>query len=349
MSKTALITGITGQDGAYLAEFLLKKKYTVHGIKRRASTVNNYRIDNLYEQFYLKAKKKTFFLHYGDVTDSLNISELISKILPDEIYNLAAQSHVKVSFETPEYTANADALGVLRILESVRRLKRTKKIKFYQASTSEMFGGSKAPQSEKTKFIPKSPYGAAKLYGHWITNIYRESYNIYACSGILFNHESPIRGETFVTKKIVRGVADIYKKKESQLFLGNIYAKRDWGHSKDYVIAMWKMLQQKKPKDYLIATGKSYTVKEFVNESFKSIGIKIKWSGKGLAEKGIDSRSKKILVKIDKKYFRPNEVDDLRGNYSLARKNLKWNPKINFKDLVKEMIEYEINTKKKNL
>ncbi|OCW82944.1 hypothetical protein AKH21_02175 [Pelagibacteraceae bacterium GOM-A5] len=348
MKKIALVTGITGQDGAYLTDFLLKKNYIVHGVKRRASTVNNYRIDDLYNKFYLNVKKKRFFLHYGDVTDSLNISELITKILPDEIYNLAAQSHVKVSFETPEYTANADGLGVLRILETIRRLKKKKKIKFYQASTSEMFGGSKPPQSEKSIFAPKSPYGAAKLYGHWITKIYRESYNLFACSGILFNHESPLRGETFVTKKIARSVANYYLNKRETLFLGNLNAKRDWGHSRDYVVSMWKILQQKKAKDYVVATGKSYSVREFVNEAFKYINVKIKWTGKGIKEKAVDIDNNFTVVKIDKRYFRPNEVDSLKGNYFKARKELKWKPKTNFNKLIQEMIDYEINSKKKN-
>ena len=344
MKKVALITGITGQDGSYLAKFLLKKNYIVHGIKRRASTVNNYRIDKIYEKFYAKTRKPRFFLHYGDVTDGLSLSNLITKIQPNEIYNLAAQSHVQVSFETPEYTANADAIGVLRLLEIIRKQK--KKIKFYQASTSEMFGGSKAPQNEKTNFVPKSPYGAAKLYAHWITKIYRESYQLFACSGILFNHESPLRGETFVTKKIVRAVGNYYHGKENILKLGNLNAERDWGHSEEYVETMWKILQKSKPDDYVISTGKSYSVRSFVEEAYKIIGIKIKWIGEGLNEKGINSKDKKTIIVIDKKYFRPNEVDKLQGDSRKAKKELNWKPKISFKKLVKEMVQYEISQKK---
>ena len=343
MKKKALITGITGQDGSYLAKFLLDKNYIVHGIKRRSSTVNDYRIDHLYNNYFEKPKKPSFFLHYGDVTDSLNLSNLISNIQPDEIYNLAAQSHVKVSFETPEYTANADGIGVLRLLEVIKNQK--KKIKFYQASTSEMFGGSKAPQNEKTIFIPKSPYGAAKLYGHWITKIYRESYGLFACSGILFNHESPLRGETFVTKKIVRAVSNYHNGIETVLKLGNLNAMRDWGHSREYVETMWKILQKSKPDDYVISTGKSYSVRYFVEEAYKIIGIKIKWVGKGLKEKGVNTKNNKTIIVIDKKYFRPNEVDHLQGDSRKAKKELNWKPKISFKELVKEMVEYEISTK----
>ena len=342
MNKIALITGITGQDGAYLAEFLLKKNYVVHGIKRRASTINNYRIDKLYNDYYDNVKKPRFFLHYGDVTDSLNLANIISKVRPDEIYNLAAQSHVKVSFETPEYTANADGLGVLRLLEIIRNEK--KKIKFYQASTSEIFGGSKPPQNEKSYFMPKSPYGAAKLYGHWITRIYRESYGLFACSGILFNHESPLRGETFVTKKITKSVGEYFKGSKKILKLGNLDAKRDWGHAKEYVQSMWKILQRKKPDDYVISSDKSYTVRFFVEEAYKNIGVKIKWIGKGFNEKGIDTKTKKTIISISKKYFRPNEVDSLRGDSKKAKKEINWNPKISFKELVKEMINYEIKS-----
>ncbi len=341
MKKIALITGITGQDGSYLAEFLLKKNYIVHGIKRRSSTVNNYRIDKIYNKFYENIKKPKFFLHYGDVTDSLNISELISKISPDEIYNLAAQSHVKVSFETPEYTANADGLGVLRILEAIKRFKK-KKIKFYQASTSEMFGGSKPPQTEKTAFMPKSPYGAAKLYGHWITKIYRESYGIFACSGILFNHESPLRGETFVTKKVVKSAVKYFKNKKEVLQIGNLDAIRDWGHAKDYIENMWVMLQKKKPNDYVVATNKSYTVRKFIEETYKLLGIKIIWKGKGIKENGLDNKTKKIIIKVNSRYFRPNEVENLRGNPAKAKKELRWKPRVKFKELIKEMIEYEL-------
>tara|TARA_B100000989_G_scaffold238449_2_gene185354 strand:+ start:17608 stop:18657 length:1050 start_codon:yes stop_codon:yes gene_type:complete len=346
MKKTALITGITGQDGSYLAEFLLRKNYQVHGVKRRSSTVNNYRIDETYKNFYENMKPPKFFLHYGDVTDSLNISELVNKIEPDEIYNLAAQSHVKVSFETPEYTANADGLGVLRILEAIRRFKK-KKIKFYQASTSEMFGGSSPPQSEKTNFIPKSPYGAAKLYGHWITKIYRESYNIFACSGILFNHESPLRGETFVTKKVVMSAVKYSKNKKEILQIGNLNALRDWGHAKDYVRNMWMMLQKKKPDDYVIATNTSYSVRRFIELTYRYLGIKIRWKGKGLSEKGIDTKSGKVIIKVNARYFRPNEVDNLRGNSDKARKELKWKPQVKFEQLVKEMIDYELKLQSK--
>ena len=340
--KIALITGITGQDGAYLAEFLIKKNYIIHGIKRRASTTNNYRIDNLYNTYYENLKKPVFFLHYGDVTDSLNLANVISKVNPDEIYNLAAQSHVKVSFETPEYTANADALGVLRIFEIIKNQK--KKIKFYQASTSEMFGSAKPPQSEKTNFKPVSPYGAAKLYGHWITKIYRESYGLFACSGILFNHESPLRGDTFVTKKVTKAVGEYFRGNKKILELGNLDAKRDWGHSKEYVQSMWSILQRKIPDDFVISTDKSYSVRFFVEEAYKNIGVKIKWIGKGKKEKGIDIKTNKTIISINKKYFRPNEVDYLKGDSSKAKKELKWKPKISFKRLVKEMVSHEIDT-----
>ena len=341
MKKTALITGITGQDGSYLAKFLLKKKYIVHGIKRRASTVNNYRIDELYYKHFEITKKPSFFLHYGDVTDSLNLLNLISKIQPDEIYNLAAQSHVQVSFETPEYTANADGIGVLRLLEIIRNQK--KRIKFYQASTSEMFGRAKPPQNENTNFQPVSPYGAAKLYGHWITRIYRESYGLFACSGILFNHESPLRGETFVTKKVTKAVGEYFRGNKKILELGNLDAKRDWGHSKEYVQSMWKILQRKKPDDFVISTNKSYSVRYFVEEAYKNIGVKIKWTGKGKNEKGIDKKTNKTIISINKKYFRPNEVDYLKGDSSKAKRELKWTSKISFKQLVKEMVRFEID------
>lgn len=344
MKKIALITGITGQDGFYLANFLINKNYIVHGVKRRSSTVNNYRIDGLYKQYYEEAKKKCFFLHYGDVTDSLNISALVSKIKPDEIYNLAAQSHVKVSFETPEYTANADALGVLRILEAIKGFKK-KKIKFYQASTSEMFGGSAAPQSENTPFMPKSPYGAAKLYGHWITKIYRESYNIFACSGILFNHESPLRGETFVTKKVIKSAVKYFKGEKEILNIGNLEATRDWGHAKDYVENMWLMLQKKTPDDYVIATNKSLSVRKFIETVYKFLGINIKWKGKGINEIGIDKKNNKTIIKVSSDYFRPNEVQNLRGDPRKAIKKLGWRPKVSIKQLIKEMIEYELESK----
>ena len=341
MKKTALITGITGQDGSYLAKFLLEKNYIVHGIKRRASTVNNYRIDELYYKHFEMTKKPSFFLHYGDVTDSLNLLNLISKIQPDEIYNLAAQSHVQVSFETPEYTANADGIGVLRILEIIRSQK--KRIKFYQASTSEMFGGAKPPQNENTNFQPVSPYGAAKLYGHWITRIYRESYGLFACSGILFNHESPLRGETFVTKKVTKAVGEYFRGNKKILELGNLDAKRDWGHSKEYVQSMWKILQKKKPDDFVISTNKSYSVRFFVEEAYKNIGVKIKWIGKGIDERGVDKKTNKTIISINKKYFRPNEVDFLKGDSRKAKKELNWKPKISLKQLVKEMVRYEID------
>ncbi len=341
--KIALITGITGQDGSYLANFLINKNYIVHGVKRRASTVNNYRIDEIYNKHFLK-RNPNFFLHYGDVTDSLNLLNLINEIKPDEIYNLAAQSHVKVSFETPEYTANADGLGVLRLLEILKKEK--KKIKFYQASTSEMFGGSKPPQNEKTPFQPKSPYGAAKLFGYWITKIYRESYNIHASNGILFNHESPLRGETFVTKKIVNSVARNFVGIKNVLILGNLNAERDWGHARDYVKSMWQILQKKNPDDYVICSEKSYSVRQFVEAAYKNIGIKIVWKGKGLKEVGLDKKNNNVLIRISPKYFRPNEVNNLRGSSAKARKVLKWKNSTSFKSLVKEMVLYEINSLK---
>jgi len=336
--KIALIYGVTGQDGSYLAKFLLKKGYLVHGIKRRASSFNTTRIDDIYKDRHVK--KNNFHLHYGDLTDSLSILKNIQLLKPDEIYNLGAQSHVGVSFEVPEYTANVDAIGTLRILDSIKTLKLEKKTKFYQAGTSEMFGASKPPQSEKTSFYPRSPYAAAKLYAHWITINYREAYGIYACNGILFNHESPVRGETFVTKKIVRGLCEILKKKSKKLYLGNLYAKRDWGHAKDYVYAMWKMLQMKTPKDYVIATGKQYTVKEFVNLVCKNLNMKIIWKGKNENEKAYWNN--KPIIEIDTKYFRPTEVNSLKGDSSLAKKELGWTPKIQIKTLIKEMITNEL-------
>jgi GDPmannose 4,6-dehydratase len=334
--KTALIYGVTGQDGAYLSKFLLNKNYTVHGIKRRSSSLNTSRIDDIYKDPH---EKRNFSLHYGDLTDSLSILKIIKEVQPDEIYNLGAQSHVGVSFEVPEYTANVDAIGTLRILDSIKTLGLEKKTKYYQAGTSEMFGATKPPQNEKSLFYPRSPYAAAKLYAHWITINYREAYNIFACNGILFNHESPIRGETFVTKKIVKGLCQIVKKGSGKLYLGNIYAKRDWGHAKDYVIAMWKMLNQKKAKDYVIATGKQYSVKTFVNLVAKELNIKIIWKGSGLNEKGYWNN--KSIIEIDKRYFRPTEVNSLKGNAQLARKKLKWKPKYNITSLIKEMIEQE--------
>ena len=336
--KIALIYGITGQDGSYLAKFLIKKNYIVHGIKRRSSSFNTKRVDDIYVDPH--EKKKNFFLHYGDLTDSLSVLKNIQMIKPDEIYNLGAQSHVGVSFEVPEYTANVDAIGTLRILDAIKTLGLENKTKFYQAGTSEMFGASKPPQNEKTPFYPRSPYAAAKVYSHWITINYREAYGIFACNGILFNHESPVRGETFVTKKIVKGLCDIKRKKSGLLYLGNLYAKRDWGHAEDYVVAMWKMLQRKTPKDYVIATGKQYTVKQFVNFTAEQLKMKIIWKGKQEKEKAYWNN--KTIIIIDKKYFRPTEVDSLKGNYSLAKKELNWYPKIGIKTLIKDMILQEL-------
>jgi GDPmannose 4,6-dehydratase len=341
MKKIALIFGITGQDGSYLAEFLLKKKYIVHGVKRRSSSINTGRIDHIYQDSHVK--KRTFILHYGDITDSLSVTRLINQIKPDEIYNLAAQSHVHVSFESPEYTANADALGALRILEAIRFNKLEKKTKFYQAGTSELYGrNEKIPQNEKTIFHPASPYAVAKLYAHWITINYREAYKIFACNGILFNHESPRRGETFVTQKIVQALCKIKANRQKTLYLGNMYSKRDWGHAKDYVQAMWSMLQQKKPEDFVIATGKQTTVKNFVNLVAKQLEIKISWKGKGINEKAVNENGKTIVA-CDKAYYRPLEVNNLLGDSKKARKKLKWNPKINLNELISEMIEYEMN------
>jgi GDPmannose 4,6-dehydratase len=340
MSKIALIFGVTGQDGAYLSSFLIKKKYIVHGVKRRSSSINTNRIDHIYQDPHLK--KRNFILHYGDISDSISVSSLINQILPDEIYNLAAQSHVGVSFEIPEYTANVDGIGALRILETIRQNRYKKNIKYYQAGTSEMFGGNTLErfQNEKTKFYPKSPYGAAKLYAHWITINYREAYKIFACNGILFNHESPIRGETFVTKKIVSGLCKIKSNQIEKIYLGNLYAKRDWGHAQDYVEAMWKMMQQKKPDDYVIATGKQYTVKQFINLTAKLLKLKINWKGKGINEKAY-SKDGKVIIEIDKKYFRPTEVNSLLGSSIKARRILKWKPKMNLEMLIKDMISYE--------
>jgi GDPmannose 4,6-dehydratase len=334
--KIALIFGITGQDGAYLAKLLLSKKYIVHGIKRRSSSLNTSRIDDIYQDPH---SKRNFYLHYGDVTDSLSVLKNIASIKPNEIYNLSAQSHVKVSFDVPEYTANVDAIGALRILDAIKSLKLEKKIKYYQAGTSEMFGASKPPQSEKTNFYPRSPYAAAKLYAHWITINYREAYGIFACNGILFNHESPIRGETFVTKKIVSALCKIINNNQKKLYLGNLYAKRDWGHARDYVFAMWKMLQRNKPDDYVIATGQQYSVKEFINFTAKELGIVIKWKGRGINEKGYWNN--KCIIEIDKEYFRPTEVNSLKGDSSKARKLLGWKPNTNIKSLIKEMIKFE--------
>ena len=339
--KIALIFGVTGQDGSYLSEFLIDKGYKVHGVKRRSSSFNTGRIDHIYQE--PKQKKRNFYLYYGDVTDAISVSRLIEKIKPTEIYNLAAQSHVSVSFEVPEYTANADALGALRILEAIKFHRLEKSTKFYQAGTSEMFGKVKeVPQSEKTPFYPRSPYGVAKVYAHWITVNYREAYKIFACNGILFNHESPRRGETFVTRKITMGLSNIKLKKQKKLYLGNLYAKRDWGHAKDYVEAMWKMLQQKNPKDYVIATGKQYTVKQFVNLVLNELNFKFYWKGKGLNEKCFDKNGN-CIIECDKEYFRPLEVDTLLGNSKKAQKELNWKPKISIKNLVKEMVQNDYN------
>ncbi len=337
MKKKALIFGVTGQDGAYLSKFLLKKKYIVHGVKRRSSSLNTSRVDDI----YLDPHKKTnFYLHYGDLSDSLSVLKIIKEIKPDEIYNLAAQSHVSVSFDVPEYTANVTAIGTLRILDAIFTLKLQKKTKFYQAGTSEMFGASKPPQNEKTFFYPRSPYGVAKLYAHWITTNYREAYNIFACNGILFNHESPMRGETFVTKKIVTALCNIHLNGVGRLYLGNLYAKRDWGHAEDYVVAMWKMMQQKTAKDYVISTGKQYSVKHFVNIVCRELNMKVTWKGKGLNERAYYNN--KVIISIDRKYFRPTEVDSLMGDSKKARKELKWKPKHNLISLAKDMIKMEI-------
>ena len=342
MKKKALIFGITGQDGSYLAEFLLKKKYSVHGVKRRSSSINTYRIDHIYQDPHVKSRN--FFLHYGDITDSTSVSKIIEKIKPDEIYNLAAQSHVAVSFEVPEYTANADALGALRILEAIKFHKLEKKTKFYQAGTSEMYGKvQESPQNEKTNFYPLSPYGVAKLYAHWITKNYREAYSIFGSNGILFNHESPRRGETFVTKKIIKALVRIKMQKQKNLFLGNLDSKRDWGHARDYVEAMWKILQQKKPDDYVIATGKQLSIRQFINLVSKKLKMNIAWKGKGLNEKGYDTLTKKNIILIDKNYIRPLDVNTLLGNASKARKKLSWKPKTNINQLIEEMISEEIN------
>jgi len=346
MKKKALIFGVTGQDGAYLSRFLLKKKYTVYGVKRRSSSLNTQRVDEIYIDPH--NNKGNFFLIYGDITDSLSVLKIIKKIQPNEIYNLAAQSHVGVSFQIPEYTANVDAIGSLRILDSIKTLNLEKKIKYYQAGTSEMFGSSKPPQNENTIFKPRSPYGVAKLYAHWITINYREAYDMFACNGILFNHESPFRGETFVTKKIIKAFCNIFLGGKDKLYLGNLYSRRDWGHAEDYVVAIWKMLQRTTPKDYVISTGKQYSVKEFINLTAKELKMSIKWIGKGVHEKGLYKN--KVIIEIDKNYFRPSEVNSLLGDSKKARKELKWKPKFNVKSLIKDMIKNEmknINADKK--
>ena len=345
MKKTALIFGITGQDGSYLAEYLIKKKYIVHGVIRRSSSFNTGRLDRIYQDPH--QKKRKLVLHYGDVTDAISVSSLIKKIKPNEIYNLAAQSHVAVSFEVPEYTANADALGALRILEAIKFHGLENKTRFYQAGTSEMFGKvQQVPQNEKTPFYPRSPYGVAKVYAHWITVNYREAYNIFACNGILFNHESPVRGETFVTRKIVIALCKIKLGLQKKLYLGNLNSKRDWGHAKDYVIAMWKILQKNKPTDYVISTGKQYTVQQFVNFVLKELNIKFFWKGKGVNCKCYNENNE-VIVECDKEYFRPLEVDTLLGDSRKALKDLKWKPKFSIKDLVKDMVSSELTNLKK--
>ena len=330
--KVALITGITGQDGSYLAELLLSKGYEVHGIVRRSSLINTHRIDHIYNRINL---------HYGDLTDSTNIVRVIQKVKPDEIYNLGAQSHVKVSFEMPEYTADVDAVGTLRILEAVRLLGMEEEVRIYQASTSEMFGlVQEVPQKETTPFYPRSPYGCAKVYGYWITKNYREAYNMYACTGILFNHESPRRGETFVTRKITQALSRISVGLQENLYLGNLDAKRDWGHAKDFVRAMWMMLQQEKPEDYVIATGQQYSVREFVEKAAPYFGMKIEWMGEGEKEVGFDWNTKKPVIYVDPKYFRPTEVESLLGDSSKAKKELGWEPEISFDELIEDMCIY---------
>ena len=337
-SKSALIFGVTGQDGSYLSDFLIKKGYRVHGVKRRSSSINTMRVDHLYQDPHVK--NRNFILHYGDITDSTSVSTIIKLVQPDEIYNLAAQSHVSVSFEVPEYTANADALGALRILEAIKFHKLIKKTKFYQAGTSEMFGKvQEVPQNEKTSFYPRSPYGVAKLYAHWVTINYREAYKIFACNGILFNHESPVRGETFVTRKIVIALCKIKLNLQKKLFIGNLYAKRDWGHAKDYVEGMWRMLQTEVADDYILSTNEYHSVREFVEKAFALKGFAIKWKGFGLDEIGYDENTGRELIFISEKYFRPAEVDELLGDSTRARSELGWTPSHTFEELVTEMVE----------
>ena len=341
MKKKALITGITGQDGAYLAEFLLKKGYEVHGVKRRSSLFNTDRIDHLYRDEHEKGVN--LFLHYGDLTDSTNLIRLVQETMPDEIYNLAAQSHVHVSFETPEYTANADGKGTLRLLEAIRILGLEKKTRFYQASTSELYGKvMEVPQSETTPFYPRSPYAVAKLYAYWITKNYREAYGMYACNGILFNHESPLRGETFVTRKITRAAAKISLGLQEKLFLGNVDAQRDWGHAKDYVEGMWLMMQQEHADDYVLATGKTYSVRHFCNLAFAHVGIQLEWKGTGVDEKAYNSKTGKVIIEIDPKYFRPTEVDLLIGDPSKAKSVLGWEHKHTLEELVTDMMKADV-------
>jgi len=341
MGKVAFITGITGQDGAYLAELLLKKGYIVHGLKRRSSSFNTGRIDHLYQDPHVS--KRNFILHHGDLTDSTNLIRIIQEIQPDEIYNLAAQSHVHVSFETPEYTANADGLGTLRILEAIRLLGMVEKTKFYQASTSELYGiAQEVPQNENTPFYPRSPYAVAKLYGYWITVNYREAYNMYACNGILFNHESPVRGETFVTRKITRAAVRISMGTQEQVYLGNLDAKRDWGHAGDFVDGMWRMLQQEKPEDFVLATGVTTTIREFAERAFAEVGITLGWSGRGVDEVGRDTKTGNTVVSVDPTYFRPTEVDLLIGDATKARKKLGWKPTLDLQQMIEEMIALDI-------
>jgi GDPmannose 4,6-dehydratase len=341
VAKVALITGITGQDGAYLAELLLGKDYIVHGIKRRSSSFNSARIDHIYQDPHVSNAR--FQIHYGDMTDSTNLIRIIQSVQPDEIYNLAAQSHVQVSFETPEYTANADATGTLRILEAIRILGLTRKARFYQASTSELYGKvQETPQKETTPFYPRSPYGVAKLYAYWITVNYREAYGIHASNGILFNHESPIRGETFVTRKITRAVAAIHLGVQKTLYIGNLDAQRDWGHARDYVEGMWRIVQQKEPGDFVLATGEAHSVREFVELAFSKVGRRIEWRGKGVEETGVDSATGELLVKIDSRYFRPTEVDILLGDASKAHRELGWKHMVKFPELVSEMVSADL-------
>lgn len=346
--KTALISGITGQDGAYLASFLLRKGYAVHGVKRRSSLFNTARIDGLYED--LHEKDPHFFLHYGDLTDASNLIRIIQQVRPDEIYNLAAQSHVKVSFETPEYTANSDALGTLRLLEAIRILGLEDHTRFYQASTSELFGKVReTPQSETTPFYPRSPYAAAKLYAYWITVNYREAYGIFASNGILFNHESELRGETFVTRKITRAAARIALGLQDRTWLGNLDAKRDWGHAEDYVEAMWRILQHDRPDDFVVATGETHSVREFASLAFREAGLELEWHGKGLDEKGVEAGTERVLVEVDPRYFRPTEVELLLGDPSKAERELGWKRRVSFEDLVRRMVRYDMELFRKDI
>ena len=348
MKKKALITGVTGQDGAYLAELLLSKGYEVHGVKRRASLFNTDRIDHLYQDKH--RDNVNFYLHHGDLTDATNLIRIIQEVQPNEIYNLGAQSHLKVSFEVPEYTANSDAVGTLRLLEAVRILKLEKKVKFYQASTSELYGkAQEIPQSENTPFYPRSPYGVAKLYAYWIVKNYREAYGMYACNGILFNHESPLRGETFVTRKITRAVAKISHGIQDKIYIGNLNSQRDWGHARDYVEGMWLMLQQEKPEDYVLATGLTTSVRDFCFMAFSEVGIEIKWEGEGNQEKGVDVSTGKVLVEVDPNYYRPTEVDLLIGDATKAKEQLNWQPKVTVPSLVKEMVASDVTLFEKEI